>query len=51
MTFWAFVGVFSAIILTELAMRRLSIAEESGLLIVASFVCAQHLPTGPPHVD
>lgn len=38
MAFWAFVGVFATTILVELATRSLPVVEESGLLIVASFV-------------
>lgn len=38
MTFWAFVGIFVAILLIELAMRSISVVEESGILIIASFV-------------
>ncbi|KAH8902086.1 HPP family protein [Coniochaeta sp. PMI_546] len=40
MTFWAFVGIFCAILLIELAMRSLPVVEQSGLLIVASFGAA-----------
>jgi hypothetical protein len=43
LTFWAFVGVFVAIIFIELAMKSLTVVEESGLLIVASFVSSEHL--------
>ncbi|OIW25429.1 hypothetical protein CONLIGDRAFT_93357 [Coniochaeta ligniaria NRRL 30616] len=38
MTFWAFVGIFVAILFIELAMRSLTIVEESGLLIGAAAV-------------
>jgi hypothetical protein len=38
MTFWAFIGIFSAILLIELASRSIAVVEQSGLLIVASFV-------------
>lgn len=43
MTFWAFVGIFVAILFIELATRSLPIVEERGLLIVASFVSLEYL--------
>lgn len=45
MTFWAFVGIFCAILLIELAMRSLPVVEQSGLLIVASFVSPEQPTT------
>lgn len=41
MTFWAFIGIFSAILLVELASRSIPAVETSGMLIVASFVSSQ----------
>ncbi|KAJ9138780.1 HPP family protein [Coniochaeta hoffmannii] len=40
MTFWAFVGIFVCILFIELALKSLTIVEESGLIIVASFGAA-----------
>jgi hypothetical protein len=45
MTFWAFVGIFVAILFIELAMRSLPIVEKSGLIIVASFVRPMRIST------
>jgi len=38
MIFWAFVGIFSAILLIELATRSVPFVQGSQLIIVASFV-------------
>lgn len=45
MASWAFVGAFATVLFIELATRSLPIVEESGLLIVASFVSRNSVGT------
>jgi hypothetical protein len=44
MACWAWIGIFVAILLTELATRGIPHVHESGMLIVASFVSAEREP-------